>query len=102
LGRGHDSADGVDGELLHCPVDRRPQDLQSRFFLGLDDVLGEPGGLGRRQLAEPGAAVFRRCLGPCLDDRGQCRLGLVRMALLDRELLLLFDQLGQILEIDDL
>jgi hypothetical protein len=77
----------VDGELLHGAVDRRPQDLQSRFFRGLDDVLGEAGGPDRRQLAEP-AAVFRRRLGPCLDDRGQRRLGLVQMALLDRELLL--------------
>ena len=46
LRRRHDAADGVDGELLHRPVDRRGQELQAGLARRLDQILREPGGLG--------------------------------------------------------
>jgi hypothetical protein len=49
------------------------------------------GRLGGRQLTEPGAAIFLDRLLPRLDRRRQRRLGLVQMALLHAELLLLLD-----------
>ena len=101
LRRRHHPADGVDRKLLDDAVDRRGQPLQICLLLRLDDFLGETGGLclGLGQLVVARPAPFGLGLRQRLDNRRYRRLGLVMLALLDPELLLLLDQLLKRLQI---
>ena len=84
----------VHRQLLHDTVDRRGKDLLPGLLLPLDDVLGKARGslLGFREIVVERPAVFRFRLYPGLGEFGHCRLGLVQLALLDKDVMLLADQ----------
>src|SRR5947207_6453043 len=94
LCRCDDSADCMDGELLHDPVDGRLELLEPGPLLGLDQILHEPVRLllGFGEIVREGTAIFGLRLASRLAYRGRGCLGLLEMALLDVEFVLLLDQ----------
>ena len=104
LRRRDHAADRVHRELLHHAVHRSRQQLQPGLLLGLDQVLGQPVRLllGLGEVVGDRVPIFRHRLTARLADRGDRRLRLVQMALLNAELLLLFDQELEHLEIAEL
>ena len=94
----------MDRELLHHAIDRSGQLLKPGPLLGLDQVLRQSARLlfGLGEFIGKRMPVFRRSLAARLADRGDGRFGLVQMALLDIQFLLLLDQELDHLEIIEL
>ena len=104
LRRRDDATDRVHGQLLHHAIDRCRQHLQLRSSFRFDHVLGKARRLlfGFGQLVEERATVLRFDLSPCFDQHGNRGIGLVQLALLHQEVLLMADKvliLGEIAEL---